>query len=50
MKQYKSDNGGPAGDRVREVLQRSHHVVMRVYDEAGNMIETHEHEGEFKEW
>ena len=29
---------------------RSHHAVIRVYDEAGNMIETHEHAGEFKEW
>jgi hypothetical protein len=24
--------------------------VIRVYDEAGNVIETHEHAGEFKEW
>jgi hypothetical protein len=24
--------------------------VIRVYDEAGNVIETHEHEGDFKEW
>jgi hypothetical protein len=24
-------------------------AVIRVYDEAGNVIETHEHEGEFKE-
>ena len=23
---------------------------MRVYDEAGNVIETHEHKGDFKEW
>ena len=29
---------------------RSHHAVIRVYDEAGNVIETHEHKGEFKEW
>ncbi len=28
---------------------RSHHAVIRVYDEAGNVIETHEHAGEFKE-
>jgi hypothetical protein len=28
---------------------RSHDSVIRVYDEAGNMIETHEHTGEFKE-
>jgi len=28
---------------------RSHGAVIRVYDEAGNMIETHEHNGDFKE-
>ncbi len=25
-------------------------AVIRVYDEAGNVIETHEHAGDFKEW
>jgi hypothetical protein len=29
---------------------RSHDAVIRVYDEAGNMIETHEHTGDFREW
>ena len=29
---------------------RPHHAVIRVYDEAGNVIETHEHKGDFKEW
>jgi hypothetical protein len=29
---------------------RSHCVVIRVYDEAGNVIETHEEAGEFKAW
>jgi hypothetical protein len=29
---------------------RSHDVVIRVYDEAGTVIETHEHAGEFKEF
>ena len=29
---------------------RSHPVVIRVYDEAGNVIETHDHTGDFKEW
>jgi hypothetical protein len=24
--------------------------VIRVYDEAGNVIETHEQAGDFKEW
>jgi hypothetical protein len=28
---------------------RSHDAVIRVYDEAGNVIETHEHAGEFEE-
>ncbi len=28
---------------------RSHDAVIRVYDEAGNMIETHEQMGDFKE-
>jgi hypothetical protein len=25
-------------------------AVIRVYDEAGDVIETHEHADEFKEW
>ena len=29
---------------------RSHHAVIHVYDEAGNVIETHAHAGDFKEW
>ena len=29
---------------------RSHDAVIRVYDEAGNVIETYEHAGDFKEW
>jgi len=29
---------------------RSHDTVIGVYDEAGNVIETHEHAGDFKEW
>jgi hypothetical protein len=28
---------------------RSHDAVIRVHDEAGNVIETHEHKGDFKE-
>jgi hypothetical protein len=31
-------------------FSRSHDAVIHVYDEAGNVIETHEHTGEFKEW
>ena len=29
---------------------RSHDAVIRVYDEAGNVTETHEHAGDFREW
>ena len=27
---------------------RSHHALILVYDEAGNLIETHEHNGDFE--
>ena len=33
-----------------KVRSRSHDAVIRVYDEVGNVIETHEHKGDFKEW
>ena len=29
---------------------RSHHAMIRVYDAAGNVTETHKHKGDFKEW
>jgi hypothetical protein len=42
-------------DAVRNAIgyakfySRSHDAVIRVYDEAGNVAETHEHAGHFKE-
>ena len=30
------------------IAGHSHDAVIRVYDEAGNVIETHEHRGDFK--
>ena len=33
-----------------EHYSRSHDAVIRVYDAAGDVIETHDHEGDFKEW
>ena len=33
----------------REFYSRSHDTVIRVYDQAGNVIDTHEHKGEFRE-
>jgi hypothetical protein len=35
---------------TRSFAARSHDAVIRVYDEAGNVIETHEQAGDFKEW
>jgi hypothetical protein len=34
----------------RQTRRLSHDAVIRVYDEAGNVIETHEQAGDFKEW
>jgi hypothetical protein len=31
-------------------LRTTNRLVIRVYDDAGNVIETHEHIGDFKEW
>jgi hypothetical protein len=31
-------------------FSRSHAAVICVYDSAGNVIDTHEHAGDFKEW
>jgi hypothetical protein len=33
-----------------EHRSRSHDAVIRVYDGSGNVIEMHEHKGDFKEW
>ena len=39
----------PVDQRVMEVLPSpTHYAVIRVYDDAGNVIETHEHKGDFK--
>jgi hypothetical protein len=46
----------PRGRAVRQVVlaakfySRSHNAVIRVYDDAGNVILTHEHKDDFKEW
>jgi hypothetical protein len=31
-------------------FSRSHDAVIHVHNEAGNVIETHEQPGDFKEW
>jgi hypothetical protein len=46
--------GGPnaASNTVSRATHysRSRDAVIRVYDDANNVIETHEHKGDFKEW
>jgi hypothetical protein len=34
---------------ILRVNQSTHDAVICVYDEVGNLIETHEHKGDFKE-
>jgi hypothetical protein len=41
---------GPNAIGYAEHYSRSHDAVIRVYDAAGNVIETLEHKGDFKEW
>jgi hypothetical protein len=40
---------GHAIDYVK-FFSHLHNAVIRVYDEAANVIETHKHAGDFKEW
>jgi len=35
---------------VSPFFSRSRDAVIRVYNEAGNVIEVHEHAGDFKAW
>jgi hypothetical protein len=35
---------------MRNFRSRSRRAVILVYDDAGNVIETHEHFGDFKDW
>ena len=41
--------GEPEAVGYAEHCSRSHQAVIRVFDEAGDVIETHEHAGDFKE-
>jgi hypothetical protein len=37
------------GRKGANSFSRSHHAVIRVYDAAGDVIETHEHNGDLKQ-
>jgi hypothetical protein len=47
--EYGEPNAVAAAIGYAMLRSRSHHAVIRVYDKAGNVIETREHTGEFKE-
>jgi len=47
---YGEPNAASHAISYPKFYSRSHDAVIRVYDEAGNVIETHEHIGDFKEW
>jgi hypothetical protein len=36
--------------RTSKAYSRSEDAMIRVYDEAGNVFERHEHKDDFKEW
>ena len=38
------------GQTTPSFFSRSHDAVIRVYDGAGSVVETHEHAGEWEEW
>jgi hypothetical protein len=44
-----SEWGSDLCPRATLSTRRSHDAVIRVYDEAGNVIETHQHAGDFRE-
>jgi len=41
---------GDRRNRENKFYSRSHDAVIRVYDNVSDVIETHEHEADFKEW
>ena len=45
--ELKSLDGLMCRNEYAKPFSRSHDAVSRVYDEPGNVIETHEHAGEF---
>src|SRR5258708_3203146 len=40
----------PACATILHAQHRSRDAVICVYDEAGNVIDTHRHKGDFREW
>ena len=47
---YGEPNAANNAIAYAKFFSRSHSAVIRVYDNAGNLIETHQHAGDFKDW
>ena len=47
---YGESNAASNAISYAKHFSRSHDTVIRVYDAVGNVIETHEHKGDLKEW
>ena len=47
---YRGPNAASNTVDYAKFFSQSRDAVIRVHDEAGNVIETHEHGGDFKEW
>jgi hypothetical protein len=47
---YDGPNAIQSSTGYAKFRSRSHHAAIRVYDKAGNVIETHEQADGFKEW
>ena len=46
---YSEPNAASNAVSYANFFSRSHWAVIRVYDQANNVIDTHEHTGDFKE-
>jgi hypothetical protein len=47
---YAEPNAAANAIDYAKFYSRSHNAVIRAYDDAGNVIETHEDAGDFREW
>lgn len=47
---YGESNAVANAINYTKFFSRSHHAVIRVCDDVGDAIETHDHTGDFKEW
>jgi hypothetical protein len=47
---YGDPNAASNAIDYAKFYSRSRDAVIRVWDEAGNVIQTHQHKGDFKEW